>query len=108
MKGLKGWMCASVCALVCLINIWGGSIHATTYVSNGSGNWNNTATWSPAGVPGANDDVTIQNSDLVTLTENEACKNITIAGTSELKLNSYTLDVSGIFTNNATFTAGTG
>src|SRR5581483_2854000 len=113
MGALKRWIGTGVFTLVFLINIWNGAIYATSYVSNGGGNWNNAGTWSPAGVPGTNDDVTIQNGDLVNLTANAACKNITLTGmnncllclcgcpVSELRLHTFTLSVSGIFTNNA-------
>ena len=95
-------------------------VHAINYQSNGSGNWNNSSTWSPSGIPTMSDNVTIRNGDVVTLTANASCNNITITGTescllclcgcdpSELRLGAFTLSTGGSFTNNATFVAGTG
>lgn len=96
------------------------SLHATNYTSNGSGNWNTASNWSPSGVPGAGDNVTISTGDAITLNGNVFCNNITITGSqscllclcgcpnSQLSLGSYTLNVAGNFTNNATFLANTG
>ncbi|HCP93644.1 MAG TPA: hypothetical protein DIU05_06395, partial [Bacteroidetes bacterium] len=46
------------------------NIVPTSILSNGSGNWSNAATWLPAQVPSAGDDVTIQNGHNVTLDVN--------------------------------------
>ncbi len=57
---------------------------ATDYTTSG-GNWNVKTTWSPSGIPGATDNVTI--SGIVSLKGDESVNNITI--------NSGTLDIGG-------------
>jgi hypothetical protein len=52
---------------------------AVTRTSRASGNWDNPSTWSPAGVPASNDDVTIQEGNTVTLNNNGQAKNLTVA-----------------------------
>ena len=100
------------------------SVYATNYTSKTNGNWSSSNTWNPAGVPGAGDNVTID--DVVTLTDNRSCNTITINThycpapwndpfcwyTShiypELKLGSNTLTIVGSLNNNGVFTANTG
>ncbi|HWY98917.1 MAG TPA: hypothetical protein VNY36_07530, partial [Bacteroidia bacterium] len=80
---------------------------ATNYTSTTNGNWSNSATWSPSGVPGSGDNVTIANT--VTLDAAESVNSITINSSQTLTVSaSYTLTVYGNFTNNGTFTASTG
>lgn len=47
-----------------------GLYAGTAYLSNGTGNWSSTGTWSPAGVPRLGDKVTIQNGHTVTVDVN--------------------------------------
>ena len=39
-----------------------GAAHATAFNDAANGDWNSSATWSPAGVPGAGDSVTIDSN----------------------------------------------
>ena len=99
----------------------GKLLYGGNYTSTQSGNWNNSSTWSPSGVPGANDTVSILNGNVVTLTADAACKKITIQGLlscfpcilcgcpdSELDIEDHTLTVNGSFTNDADFTTNGG
>jgi hypothetical protein len=43
--------------------------NATTYISAGSGDWGNSSTWIPAGVPQHTDSVVIKNTHVVTVTD---------------------------------------
>jgi hypothetical protein len=80
-------------------------VKATSYTSvTGGGNWSNSATWSPAGVPGSGDDVTIASA--VTINANESVHSITINSSQTLSGSaSVVLSIYGDFTNNGTFTA---
>ena len=53
---------------------------ATDYTSAGSGSWSNSSTWSPAGVPGAGDNVTIASGNTVTIDQDVEINNLTING----------------------------
>jgi hypothetical protein len=99
-------------------------LYSTNYSSKQDGNWNSSSTWSPAGIPGLGDNVTIQ--DVVTLTGSQSCNTLTIATEycpspwydifcfvtphiyPELILGANTLTVVGSFTNNDILTANTG
>jgi hypothetical protein len=85
---------------------------ATDYSSNASGNWNNSSTWSPTGVPGASDNVIITVGNTVTLTADAACTNLSIGawGSEVLALGAYNLSVSGNIsrTGGMSITASTG
>jgi Secretion system C-terminal sorting domain len=69
---------------------------AIDYTSAATGNWNVAANWSPAGIPGAGDNVTVT-THTITLTQNETCNNITLNGTSgtRLAMVTYTLTATG-------------
>ncbi|MBX9853555.1 MAG: T9SS type A sorting domain-containing protein [Cytophagaceae bacterium] len=62
--------------------------------STGSGAWNNAATWTPAGVPGNNDDVTILAGHTVTVPVNAFCKRLFISGTLNMTGAGITMDIS--------------
>jgi fibronectin-binding autotransporter adhesin len=82
-------------------------VWATNYTSTTNGNWSSSSTWSPSGVPGSSDNVTIANT--VTLDANENVNSITINSSKTLTVSSSnTLTVYGNFTNNGTFTYTTG
>jgi len=92
--------------IVILLAILPFVIKATNYTSvSGGGNWSNSSTWSPSGVPGSGDNVTIASA--VTLDANESCNNITVNSSQTFSGSSNTLTVYGNFTNNGTFTYST-
>ena len=71
---------------------------AATITSAATGDWNATATWSPAQVPVAGDVVIIAAGHTITVTANAAATSISFSGTtaSTLTVNSgFTLTVSG-------------
>ncbi|MEO0079750.1 MAG: CARDB domain-containing protein, partial [candidate division WOR-3 bacterium] len=72
---------------------------AVDYTSAQNGNWGDTMTWSPRGIPGATDNVTINHN--VTVDANQSCNNITIGTSGTLTCSgAYTLTVNGNWTNN--------
>jgi len=82
-------------------------VWAANYTSTVNGNWSSSSTWSPSGVPGSTDTVTIANT--VTLDANESVYSITINSSKTLTVSSSnTLTVYGNFTDNGTFTYSTG
>ena len=65
--------------------------------SNGSGAWNNPATWNPASVPSSTDIVTINAADNITVPANATCKQLLISGTLTMTGTGITMDI----TNNS-------
>lgn len=51
---------------------------AASYTSTQSGNWNSTATWGGAGVPGSGDNATITSSHTVTVTDARVVLDVTL------------------------------
>ncbi|MDD2674360.1 MAG: T9SS type A sorting domain-containing protein [Flavobacterium sp.] len=101
--------------LLCL----NGTFAQTTYTSVASGNWNNSATWSPSGVPTATSPIVIL-GHTITVTTNAMCASVTAkgsaSGTSILTINSGSkLTLTGNFVveptnsyNNDTYINGDG
>jgi hypothetical protein len=87
----------------------GNSLYAINYTSNvASGNWNTSTTWSPNGIPGSADNVTILGGHTITVIVNGAVNSLTIDATGALQINStFTFDINGAFLNNGIFTVGT-
>src|SRR5436190_12930818 len=89
-----------------------------TYRSKTSGNWSQSGTWlllagsdsDLDGIPDANDTVIVRCADVVTLTADAACINLTIQNLGSpivptpLAIENYTLQISGTLNGpNATF-----
>ncbi|HMC86372.1 MAG TPA: hypothetical protein VKI61_12650, partial [Chitinophagaceae bacterium] len=82
------------------------AISQTSYTWNGSVSsaWNTPANWSPAGIPGSADNVTIvTGSNTCLLNANASINNITVTS-GTLDLGTFALTVAGPV---ATFTTGT-
>ncbi|BBE18698.1 internalin [Aquipluma nitroreducens] len=78
------------------------------YTATQNGNWNDPATWGNSGPPTSADDVNTA-SYTVTVNADSSCKNITIgAGGTLNHSGTNTLTVTGDWTNNGTYNAGTG
>ncbi|MEO0081955.1 MAG: T9SS type A sorting domain-containing protein [candidate division WOR-3 bacterium] len=76
-----------------------GPAIAENYVSNQNGSWGTSTIWTPQGIPGASDNVTVNHN--VTVDADRACLNITIGGTGTLTCaGAYVLTVYGDWTNN--------
>ena len=84
-------------------------VNATNYTSNTpAGLWSAPTSWSPAGVPGAGDNVTIQGGQVITINAGPiSCNNMTISGTLTWT-SAKTLTVSGtLFLANGSSITGT-
>lgn len=79
---------------------------AANITSFQTGNWNNTSTWVGGAVPTSFDNVTIAAGHTVTINANSNCLDLIINGS--LINTTFTLTVAGSFTNNNTFTSGSG
>ena len=78
------------------------------YTATQNGNWNDPATWGNSGPPTSADDVNTA-SYIVTVNADSSCKNITIgAGGTLNHSGTNTLTVTGDWTNNGTYNAGSG
>ncbi|HEX4888589.1 MAG TPA: PKD domain-containing protein [Luteibaculaceae bacterium] len=84
---------------------------ATQYSAQATGNWSSSSTWSPSGVPGSGDTVTIGSGYTVTVTANAACAKLSMfniagalsANNTTLTINNgITLTVSGNLDQNVT------
>ncbi|MBM3315363.1 hypothetical protein FJY71_05935, partial [candidate division WOR-3 bacterium] len=80
---------------------------ATSYVSNSAGDWATATIWTPNGVPGASDTVTIDHA--VTLTGEQSIGRITISAAGSLTPGAgVNLNVSADWMNDGAFNEGTG
>ena len=81
-------------AAALLLALAPASVLATAYTSTGSGgNWNSSATWSPAGVPGSSDTAAIAATAPVTVNDAEAATTMTLQKGATL-----TISTGGILT----------
>jgi len=78
---------------------------ATNYTSVANGNWNSSSTWSPSGIPGSGDNVTINTN--VTVGAAVLATNVTINSGFTLTLNGD-LGYSGTLTNNGAIAGASG
>ncbi|MFN3406039.1 MAG: T9SS type A sorting domain-containing protein [Cytophagaceae bacterium] len=88
--------------LIVLFVMAASSVGFAQKTSTGNGAWNNAATWTPAGVPGANDDVIIAAGHTVTVPANANCRLLTVNGTLNMTGTGITMAI----TNNSTSAAG--
>jgi hypothetical protein len=84
---------------LCLaLMLWVGSIKATTISSRaGSGNWSDTAHWSPAQIPTSSDSVIISTGNSITVGYYSNCGSINIQSGATLSITGYSLTVYGNF-----------
>ena len=65
-------------------------VFAATFISAANGNWNAAGTWTLTGgtdadgIPDSDDDVTIDDGSIVTMTQNEACNSLTLVNLPEI------------------------
>ncbi|MBM3315370.1 hypothetical protein FJY71_05970, partial [candidate division WOR-3 bacterium] len=79
---------------------------AMSYGTNSAGDWGTASIWTPNGVPGANDTVTINHA--VTVAGEQSIRRITINAAGSLTPGAgVNLNVWGSWTNNGTFDEGT-
>lgn len=57
---------------------------SVAYVSAGDGDWGTATTWTPNGIPGASDDVTIVGTHAITLGAPRAVRSLTFSGSGSL------------------------
>ena len=81
---------------------------AGTITAVADGDWNVASTWDCNCIPAFDDDVVIPSSFIVTVDAAAVANNITIESGGTLNGGASTLQVYGNWTNNGTFTAGTG
>ncbi|GAB4543853.1 MAG: hypothetical protein Fur002_16520 [Anaerolineales bacterium] len=79
---------------------------ATVYQSAATGDWNVATNWSPNGVPGATDVVTILNGHTMNMTAGVSVDSLTIDAGGRLETNAFNLTVETALTNNGTLIAG--
>ncbi len=82
---------------------------AVNYTSNASGNWNNSSVWTPAGIPGASDNVTITAGKTININVTSSCSSLTINTSGTVNFTNVitctvtgTLSVSGTITGSST------
>lgn len=103
----------------CAILVWAGALAlllalvwlpqkvlALSCSSQNDGNWNDASRWSCGRIPTAEDDVTVAHA--VSLSAAAVTNNLTIDSGGSLSLGGYGLTISGNFTNNGSFSAGSG
>ncbi|MBL0329947.1 MAG: T9SS type A sorting domain-containing protein [Bacteroidetes bacterium] len=85
-----------------------GSAFSISYVSAGAGpvNWNVASSWTPSGIPGLNDDVTISSGHTITVNSLRYVRNLTVDGSLSM-LSGGGINVKGDYTVNGT-ESGTG
>jgi len=85
--GVKTGSFFRILAIQCVLNILmlnGNQALAVNRVSVATGNYSQAATWSPAGIPQAGDQLTIQNGHVVTVDANSEAGQINVANGGKL------------------------
>ncbi|MBA3664697.1 MAG: hypothetical protein H0W61_10880 [Bacteroidetes bacterium] len=97
----EGWLSSAITGIQ-------ATTSAGNKISTGSGNWSNNNSWSPSGVPGAGDNVTIANGHTLQINTTVLCNNLTIGqGVSGgLQFNNGGGNYSVTINNNLTINAG--
>jgi len=87
------------------------NLYATDYTSTGSGNWSNNSSWSPSGVPGAGDNVTVASGHTITIDQDISINNLTVNGTlvigNDATVRNIIISGSAIVSASGTFSVGT-
>jgi hypothetical protein len=87
--------------LVIAFFLTAGYSFGTTKTSTTNGNWNSAATWTPNGIPAATDDIVVATGNTVTITSNQAVRNVTVNAGGWLKWSgAFKLTVTGAITVN--------
>lgn len=96
-SGMKAWLNLRLVMALALLALSGAPAQSAAYTWNGSvsGDWGNALNWTPAGVPGATDAVTIESAPNVPLLSSP----VSLAGltlvSGTLNLGGHTLTVTG-------------
>jgi hypothetical protein len=90
MRSWKHVLQVGLLLTILILSLGAASVFAASKTANASGNWSNAAIWTPAGVPGNNDDVTIPTGITVTLDVNT------------VNMRSLTVDAGGTFQGDGT------
>ncbi|MFA5794083.1 MAG: right-handed parallel beta-helix repeat-containing protein [Candidatus Brocadiia bacterium] len=108
-KRLIYLLCVYFCVHLCLsvATLWAFDsdtpviVENASYQSVGSGNWESTATWTPAGIPQLGDTVTVLAGHTVSITSSGICGVLSVQGTLVLNAvaNPVTLTVGSSLTN---------
>ncbi len=78
---------AVICVFILFLSL--NTFSQTSYVSAGAGPaaWNVATSWTPNGIPGTNDDVTISAGHTITIPSLQYCNNLTVDGTIQWTAN---------------------
>jgi len=88
---MKRLDCVRAACAVAVLLFSGSALAATNYVSVAGGNWSTPTTWTPNGVPGAGDTVTITGNHAVVVNSAQVIDSVTLDATS----GNHTLQVTG-------------
>jgi hypothetical protein len=96
-------------AIITLLGFNGIAQTECTWIGSADASWQNAANWNNSMVPGPADQAVIYNGDFLPVLQADASVGNLVVGTAaSLDLGTFNLEVSGNWTNNGTFSAGTG